>query len=223
MLLAILLSRSRGGIVSLGVGLIFMLILATRQQLLTRTNRFRLLTALTAGIIVFGVWFGWQSLGRRFSDFSKTPTRLKVWQDTTRIISDFPLLGTGLGTFSLVFPSYRSFASNYDFTHAENDYLQAGAESGIWGIICLAGAGYFLLRLILRATVSRRPSHILEFTPRFQIGHTALLIGAAGGAAALAAHGFFNFNFHIPSNFLIFCALAGIAAGECGENSYEPG
>ena len=45
-------------------------------------------------------------------DFTKTGlvdhTRLSLFRSTLRMIADRPWFGTGLGTFNLAFPAYRS-------------------------------------------------------------------------------------------------------------------
>ena len=61
------------------------------------------------------------------------PTRLSLYRSTLRLIADHPWFGTGLGTFDLAFPAYRSddisMYGTYDRAH--NTLLELAAEAGI--------------------------------------------------------------------------------------------
>ena len=35
------------------------------------------------------------------------PERFELWQDSARVVRDYPLLGTGLGTYRDILPRYR--------------------------------------------------------------------------------------------------------------------
>ena len=74
--------------------------------------------------------------------------RLKIYHDTLGIIREAPLTGTGLGTFALVFPSYRQRLISASLVlHPESDWLMAAAEMGLPACLCLAA----LCGLVLRA------------------------------------------------------------------------
>ena len=67
-----------------------------------------------------------------------TDFRFRIYRDTFAAIRDFPLTGTGLGTFAAVFPQYRQ-ASLFDVgvIHPESDWLMLIAEAGIPAMLCL--------------------------------------------------------------------------------------
>jgi O-antigen ligase len=70
----------------------------------------------------------------------------KVWNDSLRIAREFPLLGTGLGTFASVYPFYK--ATDESRTTAMSSVVQWGVESGTVGLALLAiGLGWCLWRL----------------------------------------------------------------------------
>ena len=160
-------------------------------------------------------YFGWQPLKKRiYPPGHRTPHRVHVWKDTIRIIKNYPLLGTGLGTFNAVYPYYKSFPVRYRYPHAENDYLQLFAETGGMGIslLILLIFSFFspIFRLNPLAVSGRRSSRSPPGKQRKYILSRRFLI--AGGSAALIAllfHSFFDFNLHIPANLLLFSALAG--------------
>lgn len=58
--------------------------------------------------------------------------RVRIFSDTLQLIHDFPLTGTGLGTFRWVFPQYRkSLHTDSPVVHPESDWLMLAAEAGI--------------------------------------------------------------------------------------------
>jgi len=70
--------------------------------------------------------------------------RLKNFKAATGIIKDFPLLGTGPGTFGSIYPKYAPKESNQS-QHVHNSYLEFGAETGLVGfvLICFFGIYWF--------------------------------------------------------------------------------
>ncbi len=59
--------------------------------------------------------------------------RVKIWSSTVDMIKDRPLLGTGIGTYHLYFPEYRSSNDESGTSMAHNDPLQFWAELGVLG------------------------------------------------------------------------------------------
>jgi O-antigen ligase len=143
----------------------------------------------------------------------RTMNRPRLWKDTLRMSADHPVFGTGLGTFPYVMPKYQSFDSEREFTHAEGDWIQYLAETGILGALCL---------LIFAGTLARR----LWRGVRCQGGNAGLAFGAAVAFVGLVLHGFVDSSLHIPANFLAASVLAGsILAldGPSGLRSDGPG
>ena len=71
--------------------------------------------------------------GARLDPENLEADRLSLWSRALPIAKEFPLWGTGLGTFPVVEPLHRTSERDaflyYD--HAHNDYLQALVEGGI--------------------------------------------------------------------------------------------
>ena len=73
--------------------------------------------------------------------------RLRIYHDTLAVIRDAPLTGTGLGTFSLVFPPYRQSSANLTLVlHPESDWLMVAAETGLPALACLGALVVLALR-----------------------------------------------------------------------------
>ena len=76
---------------------------------------------------------------------------------------DFPLTGSGLGTFEFVYPGYQDYITDGLVDYAHNDWVQLFAETGGIGLQSSAGdfSGLWGIRLsyggsakILSASVS---------------------------------------------------------------------
>ncbi len=66
--------------------------------------------------------------------------RLAVWKDGFKMWKDYPLIGVGAEGFRMVFSQYRSIASTRSFHHAENIYLQLILDTGLFGLMLIAGS-----------------------------------------------------------------------------------
>jgi hypothetical protein len=112
---------------------------------------------------------------------------------------EFLPFGSGLGTFADVFPRYQSEGLVGFIDHAHNDYAEAFLEMGVAAVAVIA---LLAIAYIARWSVvaGRRQSRGLGF----------LQVSAGLAMLAMAIHGAFDFNFHIPANALYFAFLAGV-------------
>jgi len=69
----------------------------------------------------------------RFHEGLIDHTRLSLYRSTLRMISDHPWFGTGLGTFTLAFPAYRSddVSMHGIYETAHSTLLEITAEAGL--------------------------------------------------------------------------------------------
>jgi len=204
MVLAILISLSRGGAVSLGVGgLVFLLLRITASA--RRPNRLRVLLALSLAAAGGGLAFAaLPSEGRArilslvgATSDSSGRFRLGVWRDTLSLGASSPLAGQGFGTFADALPPFKRGAGDMRVEHAENDYLELFAEAGALGLVLAMGTVWWAARQALRGLALEG-----DRLPR------ALGMGAAAAATALLVHSGFDFNLRITSNAVLFAALA---------------
>jgi O-antigen ligase len=111
-------------------------------------------------IVIMVLWIGPESTVNRFIALKNivryfinerailSEIRPYFWKDTLVLIKDFPVWGTGLGTYAEIFQKYRTFDEAWGFLrYAHNDYLQFIAETGAFGGVFLIG---FLLWYIRR-------------------------------------------------------------------------
>lgn len=125
--------------------------------------------------------------------------RLEVWKNSLAIVRDYPWLGTGLGSFKWVFPSYQSEDLLMRWDHAHNDYLELAVELGIPGLVLLlvSFASQGLLIAARQFSVSGSSSEILW--------------GVLVSLTSFSLHALTDFNFAIPANCLVFILLFSIS------------
>ena len=158
---SLFLSTSRGGILSFIAALL--VFWCTCITGIKRKRRFRILMTLLLIIllaIVMILWLGPEETLSRFKMLHKfvkffisersilSEYRPYFWKDTINLIKDYPIVGTGLGTYQYIFPIYRTFPLEWGFLdYAHNDYLQLTSEEGSIGLAFIA---VFLLWYIRR-------------------------------------------------------------------------
>jgi len=202
MVLALLLSRSRAGILGGVLGfLTFVLLMRSSTGELPRS--FWVITSVIIGMVgFFSLKIGIDPVLERFLRISKDTSRLDIWRDSLVMIKDHPL-GIGLAASREVFPIYN--ASNFSdtrFLYLHNDYLQLLAEAGWLGFGALVGGFYvFLAKSLLKIRKMQLQADPLRFF---------LAVGALSGLVSIAFHSFFDFNLHMPANCVYFVMLMGI-------------
>lgn len=201
-----LLSFSRGGVGAMALALAIGTTVAYRAAVVDG----RFVAAMIAAGIVVGVTLtlvDGDRLYRRFEEASslemleKTNGRLSVWKATVASLPDHLLLGTGVGSFRYVYPIHFDEPDNgYEFSHAENGYLQVALETGLVGlglVICGLGCCAFWCFRALRYAPSQR---------------ALLCAGAVFGAiVASAAHSVVDFVWYMPGCMVIAVIFAGCA------------
>ncbi len=196
MILALLFSASRMGIISLLLSFSFLSLFFRQKEkghLFSRTTVFILSLAL-----LWGAWIGLDAIiSRFFSSSDDFKMRLLFWKDTVRLWKDFIFFGSGLGTFAQIFPLYQTFFMNAFITHAENDLLQLMAETGLIGISLISALFFYLFLKILKGLRS-----LAERDPRRYIAR-----GGTVGILALILHSFVERNLQVPANAFLFTFL----------------
>jgi O-antigen ligase len=120
--------------------------------------------------------------------------------DSLRIYQDHWILGTGLGTLQEVFPLYETHYDGLVVNHSHNDYAEALAETGSIGGLC------GLVFLVFLFWTSWKTLNV-PGDPRNFAYHAGALVACLG----LLVHAGVDFNFHIPSNVLIFLLQSALA------------
>jgi O-antigen ligase len=199
---ALFLSASRGGILSLvaEVGFLAILIIARRREK-------KVLIAAAMILTLAAILVSWLGIGRALDRFAAYKTletsegrRVEMLHDSLRIFQDHRVVGTGLGTLQEVFPLYETVYDGLVVNHSHNDYAEALAETGVIGGLC---GLVFLVLLFWTAWKILNAGG----DPRSFAYHTGALVACLG----LLVHAGVDFNFHIPSNALIFLLQSALA------------
>jgi hypothetical protein len=200
MVLGLFFSASRMGIICLLISFSLLGILFRDRQ---KGRRLSKTSILLIGLAV--LWAGWIGLDAVISRFLSAPEDFKMrwmlWGDTIRILRDFPVFGSGLGTFAHILPMYRSFHFRGTITHAENDFLQFISDVGPLGFGMLLVAFIFFLSKAVSGIRSISPAE-----PERYIG-----LGSLVGIFALMFHSLVERNIQIPANAFLFTFMFSLA------------
>ncbi len=204
--LAALLTLSRGGIVAVSLAAAVCAVVYAFGRLFGRRSVLAFVCA--GGAIVASVFmYGRQVLTQELDSIAESESledlsygRKKLWEADSRAVSDFPFLGTGIGSHRVVYPMYLEEKHDVTYTHAENGYLQILLEAGIVGLaLLLGGIGLCVWWCVQTFRQSRSPQVI------------ACLGAIAGGLTASVLHSFVDFAWYIPACMSLTVVLAACA------------
>lgn len=144
-----LISLSRAGAV---VGVAGLVIALLTLAFLPRESGWKVklgVLAFLAVIAALGWYIGWEELAKRFQktgmDFEVG--RGEMWKLALQMIRDYPVLGTGPGTFESLYQMYRGSVDNYWPAQLHNDWLEMMITFGAVGLAMIAAA---LLAVLVR-------------------------------------------------------------------------
>ena len=202
---ALLLSASRGGIISFGCQFAVIAL----WMIFRRAKGKQLIAGAAVLLVALAMvsWLGVRQVLQRFSSMQSLEVsdgkRISMWRGSWRIFLDHPILGTGLGTLQTVYPRYETLYDGKVVNHSHNDYLEALAETGVLGgFFCASFLGVWFLETRRRL-----------FQPASGFAASLQLAGFVGCVGFLV-HGFVDFNLHIPANVLLFFLIAHLASTE---------
>jgi O-antigen ligase len=242
---AIMLSHSRGGLLTIGVQAIFAALLFvnsrssgshkhTSKRRWVRWMRSLAVTTIAVVVLVLiisgGVlWLGGDQLatgvetatlemtGVDRSEMHEAARRRDIWRATWLMFRAHPIAGAGLGGYWAEVPVYHQSASGVlTPQQAHNDYLELLASSGLVGALLLI---WFVIVFVRQAKES------VKTTEGFQ---RAVLLGAVVGILGAGVHSIVDFGLHITINGLVFFVLIGIVslpkmARQAGHSSKRSG
>lgn len=195
--LALALTGSRGGWLSLALAMLLWPMLATRRW------KKKLVGAMLVSVLVGGglwmLYHGSDYARQRmdpFLDGRFELSRPKVWSTGVRIWMDHPWLGTGAGSFDVVFDQCRPplYPDRPVWTH--NDYLNTLCDYGLIGFLLWGGAGLGLMGL---GWTSIRRSQRSGTAAGNLFGLAKWRLGLWLGLLAFVLHLFVDFHTKIPA------------------------
>ncbi|NOZ64855.1 MAG: hypothetical protein GXO71_08075 [Caldiserica bacterium] len=182
---ALVLSKSKGGILSLVLSLLILFWL-----LLNRKWR---LYATTIIILVLLIAISFPVLRKNAEN--SFGVRVSYWKAAARMIKAKPLTGFGPGDFARVFPRFKE-AGREDTKMAHNNYLQVFSEGGILYFLLFVSFFYFALKNL----------HLSK--------DKTLSLGIQTAVFAFLIHSLVDFDFYVPGITLILFSIIPLGIGQ---------
>jgi len=206
MALALFLSFSRAGMASFSLSLFFLVPLLKTKKMVKR--RMGIILTLFLFLVFFLSIVGISQIWERirtlsFSDYS-VQYRINEVKTTPKIIKDFPIFGTGLGTIQYIFDKYSKFlflTTDIKVKHflIHNEPIQLLIEVGCLGVLLLAIFLILYFKNIFSLWRKRNDPYVV-----------CLTLGCLTGIFSISIHSLFDFVFHSPANALLFFIFLGL-------------
>ncbi len=203
--IALLLSGSRGGLISLLAGIFFLIILTTKtknyNQLILKVG---LAVLLVATIVVGSILIGGETSLTRFAETANSDdfstNRTHIWSVTLNVILRNLPFGAGFGAFGVAYTPFDTLNGLGRVEQAHNDYLEVLAAAGIVGLII---GGFFLFRLFRTGLENAKTSDTFR---------RGVCVGALAGCFAILVHSLFDFVLHTTAISMLFLTLVSLVA-----------
>jgi len=199
--LGIFFSRSRTGIFVFFTTVFLMAVLlsaaGSRRKYSRRKRQIKVMRTVVLVVLFSAVLIGIKPIIERFSwkDLMREQRPI-FFKNTVEMIGDFPLLGTGPGTYASAYGMYEKIYFPALVDHAHNDYLELAAESGLVGAVCLVLFAWGAVGCLLVRWAKRR-----DYLVR------GVVLGCLAGIVAILIHSLTDFNLRIPANAVYFVTL----------------
>ena len=221
-------TRSRGGILAIAISTIVALALRSSVRRLPVT----LLVMTVCGGTVYGL-LHWLKLDEGVAVEMETLRDLNVaagarpehWLNSLHAVLDFPLTGTGLGSYRFATLPYQSAHHGVWFRHADNQYVEMLVEGGSLGFLLFIGIGVSGLLTGVSAwrfSEQRRPPKSLPAMKGSRRMYAALGMCAVLATLSQAVSGFFDFGVGMPPACLLLTMIVSVAAGVLHDDSGAP-
>lgn len=223
---ALVLSNSRGGILSMISQMLFLVLIysltrpggeaSEKATWLLRAARSyvaraAIIIALLLGLVLSVFWLGGERLESRIglndeiaATGRDTTPRMEIWRSTWQVIKAHPVFGVGFGAYWVSIDEFNDRSGKFKPYAAHNDYLDLLASGGVIGVVL---AGWFVFLVIKRARIQ------LRSTDPFR---RAACAGALVGMFGVAVHSLVEFGLQTTANAVIFVVLIAIATTEIG-------
>ncbi|MDP6380539.1 MAG: O-antigen ligase family protein, partial [Phycisphaerae bacterium] len=193
-------SLSRMGMLSLlAAGILTAIIVVVRRTLRPRGWVLAVMATATLACVL---WVGFDAVCDRLATvedpLKAAKSRIDILKDISVMVGKFPVLGTGLGTHEVVYPMFKDGIRPGLIQYAENEYAQAGEETGAIGLVIVLGFAALVVGCYIRGV-------------RFGRGPmVAGIVGLGFGLCAVALHSLSDFGQRVPANACltaVTCAL----------------
>lgn len=145
---------------------------------------------------LLAVFIGLQNTLNKFlsKGLFESTGRVEYWSATLQMFGDFPVFGTGLGTFKNAYFLYGRQANWVN--HAHNEYVENLSDMGSLAFVAFFALLALLAFSLLRMWASRRHPEVKP-----------VVLGVLTALFAAAFHSFFDFSLRVPANAFLFIIL----------------
>jgi O-antigen ligase len=205
LVVASLLTGSRGGLLGLGVGITTVLGLGLAGAGVgARAGAVMAASVVLAGLGLLRL--GGHATLERLAQLDQEMTlaganRLTLWQNCLDLIRERPLTGHGYGTFEQLFHLTREPGFERVWHTAHNTYLEHAVELGLPATLALYGGMLLLVVHCSRGALRRRRNRVLP-------------TAAVGVSALVASHALVDFSLQIPAVAITYAAVMGIGCAQ---------
>jgi O-antigen ligase len=217
MVIALVLTRSRMGNTAFFAAMLVVGLAGVVLARKTAPKTIALIVSLIViDILVVGTGVGLEKVVERIQDTELTKAdggraesvqaRTEAARTAIALVQDYPLVGSGGGSFYNVFMSYRSPDYGYAYVdHAHNDFVEIACDYGLIGLGILGTLVAVTLAKVLHVMAKRRS--VLPW---------GIAFGVAMAIVALLLHSTVDFNLQIPANAMTIVVILamGWIAGE---------
>lgn len=214
MVIALVLTRSRMGNSGFFAAMLIVGVLSIALSRKLAPATVALIASLVViDVVIVGTWVGLEKVVERVKETSiseegggreeSVELRQAAAMHAVDLVRDFPVFGTGGGSFYNAYLRYRTPREGY-FDHAHNDYAEFAADYGLLGLALIGSFVLLSAGCAVRVLLRRRSS-----LPR------GIAFGSLMAMVALAVHSAVDFNLQIPANamtMVIVIAMAWIAS-----------
>ncbi len=200
MILALLFSFSRGGILSM----VLLLVLLYLFMPVSRRMKLCLMGLLFVFLAGYGSLLGLDGLVRRFSSIDESGlSRFHIYASSFPLVRDHWLTGIGIDSFKLLSGVYlKGFPENLLFDRVHNDYLELAIEIGLpMAFVCfiwtVSGVVWTGKKIIHKCQAIQEKKQ------------ASVLVGCAAFCALLSflIHGLVDFGWRLPANAVFVVTL----------------
>lgn len=192
MLSGVVFSLSRGGFIALlGAATVSLLLTLSHRHGTRRAGAVLLSVSVALSLLI---WFGLGRVEARLSTLwtgeALQDGRGYVLAHAWPMVAQFPLWGSGYGTFQYLEPVYMHTAANVGkaYVHAHNDYLEDLIEGGLFRLI---------FRLVALGLIFRFGYRAFRCPARPALG--ALALGGLFAFTTIVIHSFVEFGLYLPA------------------------
>jgi O-antigen ligase len=202
-IMAMFMTGSRAGVVVSLLGQMLAFLMAFRRDLSSRSRLAAALLGSAALALVLLQLMGTAASDRLEVQGLADGGRFETYKATMRMILDHPWFGTGLGTFGLAYPAYRSSTiymwGVWDRAHSTP--IEIAAEMGL-PLACLVFLGWIVVLIVLMSGACCRRRDII-----YPVAALCVALLSTG-------HSLIDFSLQIPGYAIVAFTIIGVGLAQ---------